>query len=129
MKTSISTPSALVPQDPLEAFGAALASVIAERVASIVAARAQTAAPPTEPLVTIHELSAALRLSEAKIRRMVREGCPVEYYGGSQRFDVAAVRAWAQARGKQRAAQPRKEPVVMTGPIPGVELKTRKGRG
>lgn len=134
MKSSI---AAAIPEPPapaLEAvvstFARALAAAIAPYVVAELKQAGSAPAQRAEPLVTIQELAAALVLSETTIRRMVREGCPVEYYGGSQRFDCAAVRAWARERGKQKAAtQPRRAPAVTDEPIPGVVRKTRKGRG
>ncbi|WP_437799512.1 hypothetical protein [Sorangium sp. So ce693] len=121
-----------IPPDALEGFGAAFASAIADRIARVVAERMPAApAPctPASPLVDVDGLASALGVSAVTVRRMVRRGCPVEWYGKSPRFDVAAVRAWARDRGPHSVTPERKAPAVPSGPIPGVELKTRKRRG
>jgi hypothetical protein len=133
MKPSIAAPSTLTHPDALEALGAALARVVAELAAPIAARLVQerTPSPPPAPapLVDMDGLTAALGVSVTTVRRMVKEGCPVERYGKSARFDVAAVRAWARERGPKSVTPPRKAPSPPAGPIPGVELKSRKGRG
>ncbi|MDC0680353.1 hypothetical protein [Sorangium atrum] len=124
--------STLIPPDALEAFGHAVARLAAEIAAPLAVRLLQehAAAPAArpEPLVDVHGLAAALGVSTTTVHRMQKQGCPVEYYGDDPRFDVAAVRAWARARGKASVAPPRKARAVRETPIPGVTLKTRKRR-
>jgi hypothetical protein len=116
----------------VEAFARAVATMAAEIAAELLAEKS-AAERPSQPaehasLVDIDGLAKALDISVSTVRRMVREGCPHEFYGSAPRFDVAAVRAWARERGKKAVAheQPRRP---SADPIPGVVLKTRKGRG
>lgn len=130
MKASVSNASTLISPSALQAFGAAVAQLAAELAVQLVAE--QRAAAPEEPvslaaLVDVDGLAAALGVSPAHVRRMKREGCPVEWYGTSPRFDVAAVREWARGRGK-KSVTPAAAPKVTAEPIPGVQLKTRKKR-
>jgi hypothetical protein len=126
----------LAPQDALEELGAALARAVVE-IAGPIAERLvqeRTPSPPSPPaaaapLVNVDGLAAALGVSAVTVRRMIKDGAPVEWYGKSPRFDVAAVRAWARERGRKSVTPPRKAPAPLAGPIPGVVLKTRPQKG
>jgi excisionase family DNA binding protein len=51
-------------------------------------------------MLTPAELAAQLRVSERTVARMVNDGCPSFLVGARRRFDLAAVTAWAEERGK-----------------------------
>lgn len=76
-------------------------------------------------IVTIDGLCDAIKVSAATVRRMVREGMPVEWAASAMRFDVAECRSWMRARGKKSVTKAGKRRPVLDGPVPGVTLKSR----
>jgi hypothetical protein len=108
---------------PLDGVLDSIAALVARRVVDelrplLVAAQAP--ATPA-PLFTLDALAHAESCSRATIRRLVHEGAPCSYVGQSPRFDVAAFRAWLDARGRKgTTAKP------SSGPIAGVRLLTRR---
>lgn len=121
--------STQIPASAIEEFGAALAKVAAELAVRIVEERLPRATAGTAAPVDIRGLARALNISEVTVRRMMRSGCPVEWYGSTPRFDVEAVRSWGRARGKGSVSGPQKSASAPAGPIPGVARKTRKAKG
>lgn len=115
--------------DVFETFGRAVADLVRGAVAEAIATQRVAAerAPAQSRMVDLHELCAALAISESTARRMVAEGCPVEYFGASQRFDVAAVRTWARERGKRAVSKPSKRS-CRAGLPEGVTLKAPRSR-
>jgi hypothetical protein len=80
-------------------------------------------APTTTPLVDRREVARVLRVSSATIGRMMAEPDPLPHVfaGASPRYDLAAVRAWLDARGpKPTKAAPSKRET-----IPGVRWLSR----
>jgi hypothetical protein len=111
------------PGDLLAALLAHVRAAAREGAAEALTAHAAPALP-TAPLVDKREIARTFDVSVATITRLVQEGAPHTFVGASPRFDVEAFRAWLDARGRQGTkAKP------LSGPIPGVRLLSRGGRG
>lgn len=74
------------------------------------------APPPTDvkapSALTTTQLAARLGTSKATINRAAREGLPFFHVGSSRRFDLAAAKAWFEARPKRSLAPPEVDPDV-----------------
>lgn len=117
-----------MPPSAFEDLGRAIARIAAEVALEILESRMPREPKKSAALVDIKGLACALDISQATVTRMMRKGCPVEYYGSKPKFDVEAVRAWARSREKASVSPPAKATAAPSGPIPGVTRKTRKGR-
>jgi excisionase family DNA binding protein len=61
----------------------------------------RTVVVPQLMLLTIPEVAASLRLSRAKVYRLIYyEGLPVLHFGRSVRVSVAALQQWVERREK-----------------------------
>lgn len=112
----MSAPAVLVLTLTPEDLGALITAAVAAAYAGTATAKA------TAALVDRREAARVLGVSPATVGRLMSEGAPHVFVGQSPRFDVAAFRAWLEARGRQGT----KAAPAKTEKIGGVRLLSRR---